>query len=55
MDNKDLEYIIDYAKRNGMMQKPFIEVINAWTSELKKAYEESEADMYNATIEAHEQ
>lgn len=54
MDNKDLDYIIDYAKRHGLMKAPFMDVVNAWENELEQAYKESEADMQNSTMEAHE-
>lgn len=54
MDKFDLRDLIDYAERHDMMQHTFMSVYTAWTNDIKEAYEESEADMYNSTIEAHE-
>lgn len=38
MDLQELKYLLDYAKKHNMMQRPFISVYQAWSKELEEAY-----------------
>ena len=38
MDLQELKYLLDYARRHNMMQQSFINVYQAWSEEVEKAY-----------------
>lgn len=39
MDAQELNYLLDYAVRHNMMDKPFESVYKSWIKELEEAYE----------------
>lgn len=55
MNKIDLDDLLSYAEKNHMMDCPFQDVYLSYDRDLRETYEDALADMYNSSVEAHDE